>query len=49
MDAKDLSKSDDEKVALFKGDVAAEDIAQGGLGDCWLLASLAAIANATLV
>lgn len=43
--AKDLSESDDSKVSLFKGDVEAEDIGQGNLGDCWLLASLAAIAE----
>jgi hypothetical protein len=43
--AKNLSESEDSKVALFKDDIEPGDIYQGDLGDCWLMASLAAIAE----
>lgn len=42
----DLNASGDaERIQLFKGDIDASDIYQGSLGDCWLLASLSAVAE----
>jgi len=34
-----------KKVHLFRGNIDCNDVCQGQLGDCWLIAAIAAIAE----
>lgn len=42
---KDLSHFKDKKPYLFLDKIEPNDIYQGGLGDCWLMAAIACVAE----
>ena len=41
----DGQKQDGVRLKLFEGGVEPKDVAQGGLGDCWLISALACMAE----
>jgi len=42
---KELDHFKDKQPYLFFGDICPNDIFQGGLGDCWLMAAIACVAE----